>query len=51
MKLFVNITLLFFLYVGQASADCVYQGKEVSTGTLINGLECQEDGSWKKAVK
>jgi len=50
MKLFINITLLFFLFVGQAFAGCLYQGKEFPTGTVINGLECQKDGKWKKGT-
>ena len=49
MKLVISITLLFFLLIGQATAGCLYQGKDYPAGTKINGLECQKDGKWKKS--
>jgi len=30
-----------------AWADCVYQGKTYPTGTVIGGLTCQANGTWR----
>ena len=30
-----------------AYADCVYKGKSYPTGTRVNNLTCQADGTWK----
>jgi len=31
-----------------ASADCNYNGSSYPTGTVIGGLVCQEDGTWRQ---
>ena len=30
-----------------AYADCVYRGKSYETGSRVNGLTCQSDGTWR----
>ena len=43
-------TLVFtiaMLLAGQAHAGCYYNGYTYPTGTIINGLTCQSDGSWR----
>jgi len=30
-----------------AHADCVYRGNSYATGSRVNGLTCQSDGTWR----
>lgn len=39
------ITLLLCLSA-ISYADCFYNGVSYQTGTVVNGLTCQADGSW-----
>ena len=45
VKLLLLVGLL--MNVSFALADCVYDGRSYGTGTVINGLTCQADGSWR----
>ena len=48
MKRFIAFMFFVFFSVSNiALADCVYDGKEYPPGTVIDGLTCQDDDSWK----
>jgi hypothetical protein len=49
MKLIATLVVLVFLAIsaGIATANCIYNGRSYSTGTNINGLVCQPDGTWR----
>ncbi len=49
MKIVTMLAVLIFLSVsiGTALADCLYNGLWYPTGTNINGVICQPDGTWR----
>jgi hypothetical protein len=49
MKLIATLVVLVSLAIsaGTARADCLYNGRLYPTGTNINGLVCQPNGTWR----
>lgn len=49
MKTIATLIVLVCLVisVGQALADCLYNGRWYPTGTNIGGVVCQPDGTWR----
>jgi hypothetical protein len=46
----ILVTLLVLIGCGGAvgaMADCVYDGQIYKTGTVVDGLTCQDDGTWR----
>lgn len=43
-KIFFLVLLMSASY---ASADCYLDGVSYPTGTVVSGLTCQNDGSWR----
>jgi hypothetical protein len=41
------MSIILTSMIGLAEANCWYNGKRYPTGTVIGGLVCQADGSWK----
>jgi len=39
--------ILMFLMSNIANADCWYNGSVYPTGSVVNGLTCQTNGSWR----
>jgi hypothetical protein len=47
MKKFAILVIFILLFFSSiAYADCIYNGVSYPPGTVVNGLTCQEDGSW-----
>ena len=40
------LAIVFVFIAISSSADCIYNGFTYPTGTIINGLTCQADGTW-----
>ena len=49
MKTIGTLAVLLFLIISAEAAlgDCYYQGRRYPTGTNINGVVCQADGTWR----
>ncbi len=49
MKTIAMLMFLVFLVVSASTAlaDCLYNGRSYPTGTNINGVVCQSDGTWR----
>ena len=43
----IVVFLLLTSMISLAEAGCWYNGHQYPTGTVIVGLVCQADGSWK----
>jgi len=46
MKKIIALTILM-LVSNIAIADCMYNGYLYPVGTVVGGLTCQADGTWK----
>ncbi len=40
-------TLSIMFFSSSTLADCYLDGKPYPTGTVVSGLTCQVDGSWR----
>jgi hypothetical protein len=47
MKKIIFIAFFLLIYTAILHADCIHNGVLYPTGTIINGLTCQADGSWR----
>jgi hypothetical protein len=47
MKKILFILLFLLIYSTILHADCVHNGVIYPPGTVINGLTCQPDGTWR----
>ncbi|MEJ2638323.1 MAG: hypothetical protein P8010_01990 [Desulfosarcinaceae bacterium] len=45
-KLAIWVVFILLSFSSVTYADCIYNGVSYPTGTMVNGLTCQEDGSW-----